>query len=155
MTKATNLRSDTDIISILIILLVVPFLTIIMIYIQYAEFFDLFLKEYSNTGRIYSLNFQSNIFTSIEGLSEIIKSIGIFSIKSINIIFHLLILFRFISAIQQRYSFLIKELLFSIIIITIYVMIIAPGLNIFIQILGYLITIITCLIILLCVVVTD
>lgn len=155
MGKTDNITNNTDIINLLIILLIVPLLTIIIIYIQYAQSFELFFSEYSPTGKFYSLYVQSNIFSSIDEINNIIKNIGLFSIKSINIIFHIIVLVRFISAIQQKYSFLIKEFIASIFIIFLYATIIAPGLNIFIQIIGYTITIITSLIILLCIIVPE
>jgi len=155
MGKTVKIKINSDLINILINLLIVPLLTIIMIYIINTPFFDHFFTEYSYTGRIYTLDNQSNIFKSIDNINIIIKNIGQYSIKSINIIFHLIVLVRFISAIQQKYSFLIKELILSIFITILYAVIISPGLNIFIQILGFSITIITSLIILLCVMIPE
>lgn len=111
MRKIESIKGKTDIVNILITLMVIPILTILMIYIKYSSTCELMILDNSFSGKIYSLSTHSDFFVSTNYFSDVIKNIVYYSVLLIQIIFHIIILVRFITAIQQRFSLLIRELM--------------------------------------------
>jgi hypothetical protein len=124
----------------LFILLAVPVVVLSMIYISYGKIIEAFLLAHPDIVKLYQLQTQINIFASRLDLPIHVKALGYYSTIFIYILFFGWLVshgYQSYKKLSHREGSKAAMLLETITILSIYILIISPGLLIWISLIGY------------------